>query len=116
MFHAQLQRGSAAETDGPHQRSKHIPWVGICTQAVGLAPEGGAAEHPALLRAAPCRAEAAAPLRGGRGEGRGEEGRGAAARPPRPGQSEDAFPSRDQRQQVRAALGLNASSYGRQIV
>lgn len=72
MLHAQLQRGSTAETDGPHQRSKHIPWVGICTQAVGLAPEGGAAEHPALLRAAPCRAEAAAPLRGGRGEGRGE--------------------------------------------
>lgn len=78
MLHAQLQRGSTAETDGPHQRSKHIPWVGICTQAVGLAPEGGAAEHPALLRAAPCRAEAAAPLRGGRGEGRGEEGRGGA--------------------------------------
>lgn len=73
------------------------------------------------LCSAPLRAGLRLRLRCGAGAGRGgekrgEEGRGAAARPPRPGQSEDVFPSRGQRQQVRAALGLNASSYGRQII
>lgn len=52
MLHAQLQRGSAAETNGPHRQKKPNTWVAACTQAVGPGPGGQR-----------CRAPLAAPRR-----------------------------------------------------